>query len=134
MILARGRFRPVQHRIAALRRAVVAEVEDINRLIYHILRGGVVVSVAFLLFGFVLTGLTGGALPDQSVPPRDLVRLVLRFTPAGYLNLGVLVLIFTPVARVILSLLSFAEERDRTYIVMTGIVLVNLLVSVFLVA
>lgn len=134
MIAPRSRLRLVQNRIAALRRAVVGEVEDINRLIYHILRGGVLVSVAVLLFGFILVGLQNSPLPDASLPPRALVPQLAHFTPAGYLSLGVLLLIFTPVARVFLSVLSFAEERDRTYLVMTGIVLANLLISVFLLA
>src|SRR5881409_3940611 len=134
VITARAGLRVVQNRIAALRRAVLTEVEDINRLIYHILRGGVIVSVAFLLFGFILTGVTGHPLPDKSIPPRLLGAELIRFTPAGYLNLGVLVLIFTPVARVLLSLLSFLEERDRAYVLMTGIVLTNLLISVVLLA
>jgi uncharacterized membrane protein len=134
MIAARAGIRLVQHRITALRRAVVSEVEDTNRLIYHILRGGVLLSVAVLLFGFVLVGIQGSVLPNRSVPPRSLIPQLVAFTPAGYLSLGVLVLIFTPVARVVLSLLSFAEDRDRTYVLMTAIVLVNLLVSVFLLA
>ncbi len=134
MITARAGLRLVQHRIAALRRAVLTEVEDLNRLIYHILRGGVIVSVAFLLFGFILAGVTGHPLPDKSIPPRLLGAELIGFTPTGYLNLGVLVLIFTPVARVLLSLLSFLEERDRAYVLMTGIVLTNLLISVVLLA
>jgi uncharacterized membrane protein len=134
MIAARAGIRLVQDRIAALRRAVVGEVEDTNRLIYHILRGGVLLSVAVLLFGFVLVGIQNSLLPNRSVPPRSLIPQLVQFTPAGYLSLGVLVLIFTPVARVLLSLLSFAEDRDLTYVLMTGIVLVNLLVSVFLLA
>src|SRR5207249_2087035 len=64
LIAARGGLRLVQRRVSALRRAVVAEVEDINRLIYHILRGGVVVSVAVLVFGFVLVAMTGRPLSD----------------------------------------------------------------------
>ncbi len=134
MITARAGPRPVQNRIAALRRAVLGEVEDTNRLIYHILRGGVLVSVAVLLFGFVLVGIKNSPLPDRSLPPRSLVPQLVQFTPAGYLSLGVLLLIFTPVARVFLSVLSFAEDRDRTYVLMTVIVLVNLLISVFLLA
>ncbi|TMA06527.1 MAG: DUF1634 domain-containing protein [Methanobacteriota archaeon] len=134
VITARAGLRVVQHRIAALRRAVLTEVEDINRLIYHILRGGVVVSVAFLLFGFILAGVTGRPLPEHSIPPRALGPDLIPFTPTGYLNMGVLVLIFTPVARVLLSLLSFLEERDRAYVLMTGIVLTNLLISVVLLA
>lgn len=134
MMSPRAGLRIVQHRILALRRAVVAEVEDINRMIYHILRGGILLSVALLLFGFVLAVATGRPLPDHSIPPRLLAAELYRFTPAGYLNLGVLLLIFTPMARVFLSLIAFVEERDRTYVGITSIVFVNLLVSVFLVA
>jgi uncharacterized membrane protein len=134
MIAARGGFRIVQHRIATLRRAVAAEVEDRNRLIYHILRGGVVLSVAVLIFGFVLVAATGAAVPDKSVSPRVLAGPLSRFTPDGYLSLGVLVLIFTPVARVFLSFLSFLEERDSKYALMTAIVFVNLLSSLLVLA
>ena len=127
-------LRLVQRLVAALRRAVVTEVEDLNLLIFHVLRGGVVVSVAILLFGFVLVALTGRPIPDRTIPPRLLALELYRFSPAGYLSLGVLLLIFTPVVRVFLSLLSFAEERERTYVGMTAVVFVNLLVSVFLLA
>ena len=72
MITARAGLRIVQQRVSHLRRAVVAEVEDINRLIYHVLRAGVVVSVAILVFGFVLVTFTGHSIPDRSIPPRAL--------------------------------------------------------------
>jgi uncharacterized membrane protein len=132
LIAPRGGFRIVQKRIADLRRAVVKEVEDINRLIYHVLRGGVVVSVAVLLFGFVLVGLTGSPIPGKSIPAKSLALDLYAFTPKGYLSLGVLILIFTPVVRVFLSLVSFVKERDRLYVLMTAIVFVNLLASLFL--
>lgn len=134
MISPRVALRAVQVRVGALRRAVLAEVEDINRALYHVLRAGVLLSVAFILFGFVLEAFGAGGLPTQSIPPRRLLVEVLRFTPAGYVNLGILVLIFTPVARVFVSLLSFAEERDRTFTLITFIVLVNLLSSFFVLA
>src|SRR5256885_11815714 len=108
--------------------------EDMNRLIYHVLRAGVVVSVAILLFGFVLVALTEGPIPEQSISPRALGRPLFTFTPEGYFSLGVLILIFTPVVRVFLSLVSFARERDRQYVLMTAIVFANLLVSLFLLA
>ena len=129
----RSGFR-VADRIAALRRAVVSEVEDLNRLIFHVLRGGVLVSVAFLIFGFVLAGVTGRPISEVTVRPRDLAAGIYRFTPDAYLSLGVLLMIFTPVVRVFLSLLAFAKERDRMYVLLTGIVFLNLMVSVFLLA
>jgi uncharacterized membrane protein len=134
MIAARSGFRIVQERIAALRRAVVLEVEDLNRLIYHILRAGVVLSVAMLLFGFVLVGFTGHPLPDRSIPPRALAKTLFTFAPEGYLSLGVLILIFTPVARVFLSLVSWIREHDRIYVLLSAIVLANLISSLFVLA
>ena len=134
MISPRVALRAVQMRVGNLRRAVLAEVEDINRLIYHVLRAGVVLSVSLILFGFILEAFGAGGLPTQSIPPRRLLSEFLRFTPAGYVNLGILVLIFTPMARVLLSLLSFLEERDRTFAAITLVVLVNLLTSFFFLA
>lgn len=134
MISPRVALRAVQMRVGNLRRAVLAEVEDINRLIYHVLRAGVVLSVSLILFGFILEAFGAGGLPTQSIPPRRLLSELLRFTPAGYVNLGILVLIFTPMARVLLSLLSFLEERDRTFAAITLVVLVNLLTSFFVIA
>lgn len=134
MISPRVALRAVQMRVGNLRRAVLAEVEDINRLIYHVLRAGVVLSVSLILFGFILEAFGAGGLPTQSIPPRRLLSELLRITPAGYVNLGILVLIFTPMARVLLSLLSFLEERDRTFAAITLVVLVNLLTSFFFLA
>src|SRR5262245_50344591 len=47
------------------------------------------------------------------------------------IQLGVLVLIATPIARVLLSLVAFAVQRDRIYVAVTLIVLAVLLVGLF---
>ena len=46
------------------------------------------------------------------------------------IQLGMLLLILTPIARVAFSLVGFALERDRTYTVLTSIVLLILIYSV----
>src|SRR5205823_5436614 len=83
---------------------------------------------------FVLVAMTGRPIPERSIPPRSLGDQLYHFTPEGYLSLGVLILIFTPVVRVLLSLLSFVKEGDRMYVLMTLIVFVNLITSLFLLA
>jgi len=45
------------------------------------------------------------------------------------IQLGLLLLILTPVARVVFSLAGFALERDRTYMLLTTIVLAILIYS-----
>ena len=47
-------------------------------------------------------------------------------------QLGLLVLIATPVARVAVSILAFAYQRDWTFVVITSVVLAFLLTSFFL--
>ena len=56
---------------------------------------------------------------------RDAVELSGR----GIIQLGLLFLIATPVARVIFSIWGFAAERDRMYVVFTVIVLAILIFS-----
>ncbi len=47
----------------------------------------------------------------------------------GIIQLGLLLLIATPVARVAFSIWGFAEEHDHLYMIFTGIVLIVLLYS-----
>jgi uncharacterized membrane protein len=46
------------------------------------------------------------------------------------IQFGLLLLIATPIARVAFSLVGFALERDRTYVVITSIVLAILIYSI----
>jgi len=59
-----------------------------------------------------------------------LILLFLGAPGAGLLlNCGVLVLLATPVARVFVSIVEYAAERDWTFVALTAIVLVELLAS-----
>jgi uncharacterized membrane protein len=58
-----------------------------------------------------------------------IVRLAAHFESLGIIQLGLLILIATPVARVGLAIAGFALERDRLYTVVSVIVLLILLAS-----
>ncbi|MBB2150570.1 DUF1634 domain-containing protein [Pedobacter gandavensis] len=47
------------------------------------------------------------------------------------IQLGVVILIATPILRIVFSLISFIQEKDRLYIVITLIVLLIILFSMF---
>jgi uncharacterized membrane protein len=51
--------------------------------------------------------------------------------PSAIIQLAVLLLIATPVARVLFALVAFAVERDKLYIVVSAVVLVVLLLGFF---
>ena len=80
----------------------------------------------------------GGSPTDYHVfrgEPSDLRSLGGIFHDAiglrgrGIIQLGLVLLILTPVARVAFSIWGFAEEHDRMYVIFTSIVLVILLYS-----
>jgi len=54
-----------------------------------------------------------------------------KFHGRGFIQLGLLVLIATPVARVLFSVFAFIYEKDWTYVAITMIVLALLCYSLF---
>jgi uncharacterized membrane protein len=69
------------------------------------------------------------AEPTSLTHVPQIVREALALNPLGWIQLGLLLLIATPVARVVFSVVGFAMERDWMYVVFTLIVLVTLLYS-----
>jgi uncharacterized membrane protein len=81
----------------------------------------------------------GGEHPDyrlfrgEPAALRDIggiVRESLKWRGTGLIQLGLLVLLATPVARVAFSVVAFLLQRDRLYVVVTLIVLGILLYSI----
>jgi uncharacterized membrane protein len=97
-----------------------------------------------LLFGVVLAALTvalGGTLYlvrhgsessdyhrflNESRNITGIIHDVLAFKARGIIQLGLLILVATPIARVAFSLIAFARQRDGKYVVITSIVLLIL--------
>ncbi len=111
----------------------------LERLLGNVLRIGVLAAAAVVLTGgAVFLARHGGEPPDYHVfhgEPSDLrsvggiVGDVFDVRGRGLIQFGLLLLIATPVARVVLSAVIFAAERDRRYVVFTLIVLAVLIYS-----
>jgi uncharacterized membrane protein len=63
--------------------------------------------------------------------PHGIVESALGGSGRGIIQLGLLLLIATPVARVVVSAAGFARQHDFTYTLLTVIVLAVLLYSLF---
>jgi uncharacterized membrane protein len=113
--------------------------QRIENLLGNLLRAGVLFSALVVSVGGVIYLLRHGHSPvDFRVfrgEPADLrdvrgiIRDTLKLRGRGIIQLGLLLLIATPVARVALSIFGFAKERDRMYVVFTLIVFSILLYS-----
>jgi uncharacterized membrane protein len=113
--------------------------EQVEQIVGTLLRSGVIVAALVVLVGGILYLIRYGAtLPDYRVfrgEPLDLRSLsgivmdAFSFRFRGIIQLGLLLLIATPVARVAFSVLAFALQRDRTYVLVTLIVFAVLMYS-----
>ena len=111
----------------------------VDELIGNLLRVGVTLAAAVVLFGGpVYLFRHGLAAPHYHIfvgEPADLrsvsgiVRDALALRGRGLIQLGLLLLIATPVARVAFSVAAFAVQRDRLYVVVALIVLAVLMYS-----
>lgn len=107
--------------------------EQMDLIIAALLRVGVMVSAAVVLVGGIYYVVKYGAnLPNYTAfhgEPREfrsvpgIVSAALALRSRGIIELGLLLLILTPIARVVFSVIAFAVQRDRTYVVVTLIVL-----------
>ena len=61
--------------------------------------------------------------------PAKLFQLVASGDSAAIIQLGILLLIATPIARVVFAVIGFAIERDRLYVLISLIVLAVLMVG-----
>ncbi len=113
--------------------------EQMDRIISILLRTGVLISALVVLVGGIFYLIRyGTTLPEYGVfhgEPADLrsvpgiLKDVLALSRRGIIQFGLLLLIATPVARVAFSIFAFALQRDRTYVIITLIVLGVLLYS-----
>lgn len=114
--------------------------EQVERIIGTLLRTGVIAAAAVVVIGGVWYLLQyGTALPDYRIfrgEPTELrsVEGVVRGVCSGHvrslIQLGLLLLIATPIARVAFSAFAFAVQRDRNYVLITLIVLGVLVIGI----
>jgi uncharacterized membrane protein len=111
-----------------------------ERSISRMLRAGVSVAAIVVFMGWVLYLFRAqGVLSDyrhfHGVPgPADRLAPILvdhRLDSRSIIRLGVLILIATPIMRVAFCVFSFAKQKDKLYVVVSGIVLTVLLYSFF---
>jgi len=105
----------------------------------NLLRAGVLTSALMVAIGAAVYLVRHGHSPTsyrtfQSEPSNlrtvgGICREALAFRGRGIIQLGLLLLIATPVARVAFSIFGFAQEHDRLYVIVASIVLLILAYS-----
>jgi uncharacterized membrane protein len=113
--------------------------EHVEQMVGNLLRIGVLIAAAVTIVGGIAFMIHHGSLvPDHSVfrgqpamlsSVSGVISGVLALEPAAIVQLGIVLLIATPVARVLLTLVAFAVQRDWMYVLISAIVLALLAYS-----
>jgi uncharacterized membrane protein len=119
---------------------------DLNDAIGSILRYGVALSSVVVVAGLVLVlfapppgtpetlqGAIAANFGRPTLSPSALAAAVAQGNGIGVLQLGLLILIATPITRVAASVILFLRDRDALYVGVTLLVLTMLLLALFVV-
>ena len=114
--------------------------ERLERIISVVLRTGVLISAVIVLLGGAGYLVRHGSesanyqvflgAPAEYRSARAIVHAIGPSNFHAIIQFGLLLLIATPIARVVFSLVGFAMEHDRTYVAITLVVLAVLLYSI----
>jgi uncharacterized membrane protein len=106
---------------------------DMQVLLGQVLRAGTVVSVSVVFIGGVLFLVRHGhtiadyrtfkGIPDFVRNPSGILYGILAFKGQAIIQLGIVLLIATPILRVIFSAIGFVLEKDYLYLGISLLVL-----------
>lgn len=110
----------------------MSKIIDPEEIIIKVLRVGVMISSSLILIGLLLLYIKGGENFYSNISLGAILNGLKNFNPYSIIMLGLLVLIITPVLRVISSIFVFYIEKDFLYMKITVIVLIILSISFFI--
>jgi uncharacterized membrane protein len=112
--------------------------ENVYSGVYDVLLGGMLISSALFAVGLVLALIHPHYIPlTRAYVLKDyhvtaLLHGLMSGSPSAYMMLATVLLILTPVARVVISTYAFHKDHDRKYTAVTGIVLFVILITILL--
>ena len=102
----------------------------------RLLSTGTLLAVGLLVVGVVLMAGAGRSPSEEGFLPLDLARLpsdLAALRPEGFLWLGLLAVILTPISRVTASLVGFLRDADRvmtvTSVAILGVIAGSVVIS-----
>jgi uncharacterized membrane protein len=100
------------------------------RWISRILTIGFWGSMAIIAAGLAVAGIQREPLGDEVAPVAEVLPAVFDLNPQGIVDLGILLLLFTPAVYTFVSLIIFARQRDRIFVVVCCALLIIVFFSV----
>ena len=127
----------INHEKATQPDAAPAEL-NVYADVYKVLLGGMILSTALFVIAIVRALLRPEFMPltpewiKQHYRWAAIVEGIRTFDPTTIMLIATVLLILTPVARVLVSIYAFAVDHDRKFVMVTLVVLVVIILTVVL--
>lgn len=115
--------------------------KDMQAVIGWVLRAGVFISMLVVVIGGVLYLYRHGqstadyhdfkGIPEFVHSPMGIINGILTFRGRAIIQAGIVLLIATPVLRVVFSAIGFVIEKDYLYTGISAVVLLIIIISAF---
>lgn len=110
--------------------------ENVYSVVYYALLGGMIVSSILFAIGIIRALMHPAYYPLDPAWVRShysfswVMHGLVALDPVALMMAGAVLLILTPVARVIVSIYAFSVDRDFKFVVITGIVFLVMVLTV----
>ncbi|NLW07174.1 MAG: DUF1634 domain-containing protein [Clostridia bacterium] len=105
---------------------------SLEGIVGSILRIGVTGSVVIMLLGLGLLAFRPGPIGVEVLPVAQILSQAIRLRPLALLNLGVLVLLITPLMGVLIATVIFIMQKERLFVIISLTVLAVLFISMLI--
>ncbi|TFG57260.1 MAG: DUF1634 domain-containing protein [Methanomassiliicoccus sp.] len=109
----------------------MAGQERLCRVVHPILKWGMLLSLALLISGLLL-GMGAGTEMEGTLPLEEIPQGMVDLDPLAFVTLGLLMLIATPLTRVLGALCLFLGEKDWKFALISTVVLSAVVLAILL--
>ena len=99
------------------------ECTSINRYIRIVLLVGMLLSVTVMVIGLLMLALSEGTWEAAPLSLPEILEGIMNGNPIAVIDLGIIMLIATPLTRVIAALVAFALNREFRFVLVALMVL-----------
>jgi len=92
------------------------ETDRLNEILRLVLLVGMLLSVGVLILGLLMFSLCGAGWEETTLSLGEIAEGLMEGNPVAVIDLGILLLIATPLTRVIASLVVFLMEGERKFV------------------
>jgi uncharacterized membrane protein len=102
----------------------------LDRYVSGVLHAGMILSISVLALGLLMFVLSPGV--ETSIPLDRLPEELMHLSPVAVIDLGILLLILTPLARVLAAAAIFAAQRELRFVLASLAVLAAIALAIVL--